>query len=943
MASIFKNTSTRMFCISGELSDIFCLPNGWVLNFEELLVQRLKEIGYESVVFCSSQRQMFYALDFSGAKSFDILNGKKKPSQKLPESIPQVPKTAPPKQSVSAMGFDWLADDDEDEMIVAESQPPTVESTEKGADFSYTLKAQKDEFVTAVNRFMRDTEHSKALVFTSLEDLIKLNQTDQGRQLLEYFEEWKAFPNENRNICIFLSRTLDSSGLQNMLHENRVAILESLFLRNAEFNQNASMTIGSPMHDEIENLLEILRLKGITYRNSNGDMMTAFLRYQRKDFEKLVRALGFYNRSNGFTQLKIMKEILEKFMQQKGIPEVWLTMQDIRECYPESNQHFQDEQDPMDILKHTEGWESAYHVLNSFVSNYHMLYSEVQETHQQTKTEMTVIRFETGHSSEEHRGKVPNFVLQGPPGVGKTEIAGLIGKILQKENVLKSGHTVIGSRDKLVGEYVGSTAIKTAALIEEAQEGVLLVDEVYSIAEKREGGISYCDEVFNTIVAAMTNPNYHFCVIFAGYADRMHEVWEMNEGLYSRFGASNVISLHEYQPDLLRKIFESQFGKPEGTSGQLTILSDSVKQELPVFFENYFSDRDRKNFGNARDVNNLVSEVKRCASYRHLLELENQTQPPTKEQRLTVTVEKVDFEDRQSLFQKRGYTAEDIYQKLYEYEGLEFLADMFNDQLAIRIECEEKGLPYQGPSHMIWAGNAGTGKSTAAQLTAELYHTLGIFGGTEPIYVDASEIVSSYISRSAENIRKKMDEACQKNTILVIEEAYQLLEKGGKDAIHAMLNRMETDRQKFNIILILYKDKVQEFLDENAGLASRLKVYTFPDYNAEQLFRIFQNMCTKSKDQIDETGQRAVQSLLQKMYDSGRTKNGNARIVRQLHEKMKQNRYHRIMGEMAVSLYGEDTPYQRNRVAAARAMHTVAIPENAYLFTAEDVADLQEV
>ena len=54
MSSIFNKVSTRMFCISGELSDIFCMQNGWILNFEELLVQRLQALGYESVVFCSS-------------------------------------------------------------------------------------------------------------------------------------------------------------------------------------------------------------------------------------------------------------------------------------------------------------------------------------------------------------------------------------------------------------------------------------------------------------------------------------------------------------------------------------------------------------------------------------------------------------------------------------------------------------------------------------------------------------------------------------------------------------------------------------------------------------------------------------------------------------------------------------------------------------------------
>lgn len=504
------------------------------------------------------------------------------------------------------------------------------------------------------------------------------------------------------------------------------------------------------------------------------------------------------------------KNRLEKYIKEKQSAAVWLNTENVRKCYPQSRDKINDDIDPLELLKVREGWEPAYHVVNSYITSYRRLYvsDDMKEDDiPEHISEMNVDRFEPSCANNKRRGKAPNFVFQGPPGVGKTEIANLIGKILQREGVLKSGHTVIGSRGKLVGEYVGSTAIKTVAVIEEAQEGVLLVDEVYSLAEKQgDNHISFCDEVFNTLVAAMTNSNYHFCVIFAGYTSEMPKVWKMNEGLLSRFSASNVITFNEYPPELLQKIFVGKFGIPEGISGQVTALSDDVIRGLPIFFENYFSDRDRKNFGNARDINNLVAEVKRSANYRHMLELEKKSEAPTQEELLNITVEREDFEEKSSLFEKRGFSADDIYSKLYEYEGLEFLAEMFNDQLSVRIECIEKKLPYPGPTHMIWAGNPGTGKSTAAQLTADLYHTLG---GTEPIYVDASEIVSTFHGGSAENIRKKMDEACQKNSVLVIEEAYQLLNQGGREAIDAMLNRMETDRSRFTIILILYKDLVQ--------------------------------------------------------------------------------------------------------------------------------------
>ena len=888
--SILNDPSTRIFCISGELSDVFALNNGWLVNFDELLAIRLRDMGYSGTVFCSTQRNMMYAVDKDGAEAMKAFDVKKPVSRKT----------------------------ENDDYSFLDDEPVKEKKPEKEEKIVYTRQIARDQLSVITDRFMRD-KGSRALVFTSLEDLIRLAPTDGGRLLLERFEEWKMLPNENRNICIILSKTLDTHSLQRMLSRTQVAILESLFIVRDRFSGSSNINVGAPLPDEVTNLLEIMRVQGVTYPDSRGVRRTSRLRFHRKDLPQIVRMLSFCSRDSGAVQLKSMKETIERYMRSSGQADVWLTRESIAKLYPSSSRDLRDDTDPMQILRDTKGWESAYNVISSFIVNFRMLYPDAADAGEGH----TVERFEPDRNVR--RCKVPNFVLEGPPGVGKTAIAGLIGRILQREGIIRSGHTVIGSRGRLVGEYVGQTSRLTAALIEEAQEGVLLVDEVYSLAEKRENGNnSYCDEVFNTIVAAMTNDDMHFCVVFAGYADRMDEVWKMNEGLFSRFGASNVITLNEYEPPLLEEIFKSKFGCPEGISGRVTRLSEEVEKGLPVFFENFFADRDRESFGNARDINSLVTDVKRACSYR------------SDSRASEMTVEKCDFGGRQSLFDKRGYSAEDVFGKLREYVGMDFLEDMFNDQLSLRVECVEKGLAYPGPSHMIWAGNPGTGKSTAAQLTAELYHSLGILGGASPVYVDASEIMSIYASGSAEKMNEKIDEACRLNTVLIVEEAYQLLERGGTDAIHAMLNRMETDRDKFNLILILYKDKVQDFLDKNPGLSSRLKVYYFEDYTEEQLFDIFMLMCAKSKDTVSDGCAAKVKDHIAELCRSGRASKGNARLIRQLCDSMKQRRYERILGTIAEGM-GGDTPENRKRAAAARAMGRVQLPQDVYLFTAEDV------
>ncbi len=907
-----------MFCISGTLSDIFCMPDLRILSFEELLNERLKKIGYKSVVFYSGAKGVFFALDDAGRNGLSVLRKKRSQSNET-EGVQQ---SAPPQQQ------------ERQRAGVGRRVRKTPENRASSDDF--ITKVNEQDAPDLANRYMCNTDEKRAFVITSLDDFI--NNSEQGRRMFSaYFEDWKSLPNENGNICIFLSKSINLQNMQQIFEGQNAMSLQSMFIRGmtsggAEFNHNSSLIVGSPLNDEIGYLLEYLRIKGYTYtrRNENNDeeRVTAKLLYKRSDFDKIVRSLSFYNRESEFSELKTMKEALETFMRSDGRERVPIFPDDIPEIYPQSNSRFNDSQNPMELLKSRQGWEPAYNVLNSFILNHRKMYGDrTKKTVTAGRTDIE--RIEPDRSENLTMGAVPNFVLQGPPGVGKTEIANLIGQILQREGVLKSGHTVIGSRDKLVGQYVGSTAIQTATMIEQAQEGVLLVDEVYSLAEggNTSSGANYCAEVFNTLVASMTDKNYRFCVIFAGYESRMDEVWHMNEGLFSRFGESNVINIEGYKPELLQTIFEKNF-EDSGDSAQKFVLSDEVKEGLPQFFKNYYEDRDRVNFANARDIKNLSATVKRTAGYRCIQDNISGE----------VTVKKGDFGAKAELFKKRGLDAGDIYGKIKEYVGMDFLIDLFNDQLSLKIEYEEKGLDYPGPSHMIWCGNPGTGKSTAAQLTADLYHSLGILGGTKPIYLDASQILKSHIGGGAEEIQKRMDEACQHHTILVIEEAYQLQQSGnGREVIDAMLNRMESDRKNFNVIFIVYKDRLRQFLDVNPGMESRVQIYEFKDYNGEQLLEIFRLMCKKSRDTIDSECEEKIREMLSDMYEKGLTKQGNARIVRKLLENMRQLRYNRILSEYASRLDGGDTPENRGKIATERAMGRLKVSDDAYCFKAEDV------
>ena len=151
-----------------------------------------------------------------------------------------------------------------------------------------------------------------------------------------------------------------------------------------------------------------------------------------------------------------------------------------------------------------------------------------------------------------NKEELNHVVITGDPGVGKTTLAKLVGKIYLSLGFLKSSNFVTARRSDLIAQYLGQTAPKTQKVIDEADGGVLFIDEIYSLGndEKRD---SFAKECIDTINQNLTEKCDKFLCIVAGYKEDVEKCFfAFNKGLERRFTVRYQID--KYSVDDLSKI-----------------------------------------------------------------------------------------------------------------------------------------------------------------------------------------------------------------------------------------------------------------------------------------------------------------------------------------------------------------------------------------------------
>lgn len=206
----------------------------------------------------------------------------------------------------------------------------------------------------------------------------------------------------------------------------------------------------------------------------------------------------------------------------------------------------------------------------------------------------------------------------------------------------------------------------------------------------------------------------------------------------------------------------------------------------------------------------------------------------------------------------------------------------------------KKGVPLR--LNMAFVGNPGTGKTTVAQLAAQLLHAMGLIQRPKLVSAKPADLISPWVGQTAIQTRNICRSAY--GGVLFIDEAYTLTydsksktamsstDKTTSQCVNTLLQEMEENAHQLVVIFAGYADAMERFLDSNEGLRSRVtRTIRFPDYTEEELLEIFERLCQQEGFTVEEDAREILRARI--LLEKSKEDFGNARSVENIFQNIR--------------------------------------------------------
>jgi replication-associated recombination protein RarA len=188
-------------------------------------------------------------------------------------------------------------------------------------------------------------------------------------------------------------------------------------------------------------------------------------------------------------------------------------------------------------------------------------------------------------------------VLEGPPGTGKTTVSHILSKIYSKLGIFRKTKFNVVRRADLISEYLGGTTIKTMETLDRCKNGVMLIDEAYSLGSNSGQEDMYAKECVDTINQYLTENVDKIVCIIAGYKKELDSCFfSLNPGLRRRFPWT--FTIENYTASELAEIYFKNIDEKEWeTSCKKDEIINLISQNIKLFS------------GNGGDINNIIEKA----------------------------------------------------------------------------------------------------------------------------------------------------------------------------------------------------------------------------------------------------------------------------------------------------------------------------------------------
>lgn len=360
-----------------------------------------------------------------------------------------------------------------------------------------------------------------------------------------------------------------------------------------------------------------------------------------------------------------------------------------------------------------------------------------------------------------------------------------------------------------------------------------------------------------------------------------------------------VKKLLEKRPKLMAYVTSLMI--PSYSESELYTLGDKLMKQTGFVTANkeakeQFHKRIREmmvqsDFANAYSLKYIIGEAQKTKSAR------------SDEKNMSMTLTKEDFMREE----EKEETLEELLAQLDSLTGLENVKKQIHQRLNV-LKMEkmriDRGLIDKKSTdslHMVFHGNAGTGKTTIARIVGKIYGKAGLIkNGDNFVEVSRESLVAGYQGQSAIKAMECVDKAI--GGVLFIDEAYNLVngehDSFGLEVLNTLLAPIENNRENLTVIMAGYKEEMEELFRHNQGLASRMHtIIEFEDYSMEELATIFYRMAAAEKYQVKEEDRVAITEYLWDKRAENVMEFANARGVRNCFEDAKLNQATRLIRE----------------------------------------------